>query len=97
MLARDWISTTAEKLWSPRKCPTGGFKIPAEMITKLFHILFSSSPFIGTPNRFQTRFEWQSEFLFVPAKPALRYDTIRRPMTGGGIERRVRNADSCSI
>jgi hypothetical protein len=68
-----------------------------EMITKLFNLLLDRSASIRPPHGFQKRFEWQSEFLFVPAKPPLRYDTIRRPMTGVAIERVTRNSNSRSL
>jgi hypothetical protein len=64
------------------------------MITKLFHLLLARSASIRPPNGFQKRFEWQSEFLFMPAKAPLRYDAIRRPMTGVAIERVTRNSNS---
>jgi hypothetical protein len=64
------------------------------MITKLFHFLIAGFALIRPLHGFQRRFEWQSEFLFVPAKPPLRYDTIRRPMTGVAIERVTRNSNS---
>jgi hypothetical protein len=64
------------------------------MITKLFHFLIAGFALIRPPSGFQRRFEWQSEFLFVTAKPPLRYDTIRRPMTGVAIERVTRNSNS---
>gem|GEM_PF-3230655 len=67
------------------------------MITKLFHLLLARSASISPPNGFQKRFEWQSEFLFLPAKPALRYDAIHRPMTGVAIERVTRNSNSRSL
>jgi hypothetical protein len=68
--------------------------MPGEMITKLFNLLLAGSASIRPLLGFQRRFEWQSEFLFVPAKPPLRYDTIRRPMTGVAIERVTRNSNS---
>ena len=68
-----------------------------EMIAKLFHLLLARSAFIRPLLGFQRRFTWQSEFLFVPAKPPLRYDTIRRPMTGVAIERVTRNSNSRSL
>ena len=68
-----------------------------EMITKLFHFLIAGFALIRPPNGFQRRFEWQSEFLFVPARPPLRYDTTRRPMTGVAIERVTRNSNSRSL
>jgi len=84
----------SEKICSPRKCPTGCFRMFPEMITKLFHLLLAGSASIRPLHGFQRRFEWQSEFLFVPAKPPLRYDAIRRPMTGVAIERVTRNSNS---
>jgi hypothetical protein len=68
-----------------------------EMITKLFLLLLARSASIRPLHGFQKRFEWQSEFLFVPAKPALRYDTIRRSMTGVAIERAAKNSNSRSL
>jgi hypothetical protein len=68
-----------------------------EMITKLFHLLLAGSASIRPLHGFQRRFEWQSEFLFVPAKPPLRYDTIRRSMTGVAIERAAKNSNSRSL
>jgi hypothetical protein len=68
--------------------------MPAEMITKLFHLLLGGSASIRPLHGFQKRFEWQSELLIVPAKPPLRYDTIRRSMTGVAIERVNRNSNS---
>jgi len=82
---------------SPRRCPTGCFRMFPEMIAKLFHLLLARSAFIRPLLVFQRRFTWQSEFLFVPAKPPLRYDTIRRPMTGVPIERVTRNLNSRSL
>ena len=38
------------------------------MITKILHIIETSLTRIRPQNRFQKRFEWQSEFLFVPEK-----------------------------
>ena len=67
------------------------------MITKLFNLLLDRSASIRPPHGFRKRFEWQSEFLFVAAKPALRYDTIRRPMTGVAIEPVTRNSNSQSL
>jgi hypothetical protein len=84
----------SEKIYSPRKCPTGAYRLSPEMITKLFHLLIAGSALIRPPNGFQKRFEWQSEFLFVPAKSPLRYDAIRRSMTGVAIERVTRNSNS---
>ncbi len=52
-----------------------------EMITKLLNSLFAQTSSIHPRSAFQTRSEWQSEFLFVPAKPTIRYDSQRRPMT----------------
>ena len=69
----------------------------AEMIAKLFHLLLARSASIPPLHGFQKRFEWQSECLFVPAKPPLRYDTIRRTMTGVAIERVTRNSNSRSL
>jgi hypothetical protein len=67
------------------------------MITKLFHLLLAGSALIRPQSVFQKRFQWQSEFLFVPAKPPLRYDTIRRSMTGVAIEPVTRNSNSRSL
>jgi hypothetical protein len=67
------------------------------MITKLFRLLLAGSALIRPLLGFQRRFAWQSEFLFVPAKPPLRYDTTRRPMTGVAIEPVTRNSNSQSL
>jgi hypothetical protein len=51
------------------------------MMTKILHCLLrlrvSKRPQIRLPSRA----EWQSEFLFLPAKPPLRDDTDSRAMT----------------
>ena len=87
----------SEKIWSPSFCPTSCFMMLGEMITKLFHQLIAGFASIRPLHGFQKRFEWQSECLFVPAKPPLRYDTIRRTMTGVAIERVTRNSNSRSL
>ena len=75
--------------------------MPGEMITKLVSLLAAivrhPITVIRPQGVFQKRFEWQSEFLFVPAKPPLRYDAIRRPMTGAAIVRVTRNSNSRSL
>lgn len=38
------------------------------MIIKILHIIETSVTRVRSQNRFQKRFEWQSEFLFVPEK-----------------------------
>ncbi len=53
------------------------------MIAKLFNLLLDRSASIRPPHGFQKRFEWQSEFLFVAAKPPLRYDAIPRARPRG--------------
>ena len=68
-----------------------------EMITKLLNILFPQTASNHPWSRFQPRCEWQSEFLFVPAKSPLRYDAIQRPMTGVAIERVAKNSNSRSL
>jgi len=61
-----------KKIWSPSFCPTSGFRMPGEMITKLLSLLpaIIRHPLaaIRPESRFQRRFEWQSEFLFLPEK-----------------------------
>jgi hypothetical protein len=57
---------------SPRKCPTGCFRMPGEMFTKLVSLLAAivrhQITVIRPQSVFQKRFEWQSEFLFVPER-----------------------------
>jgi hypothetical protein len=48
-----------------------GCYLLGEMIAKILHILETSLTRIRPQSLFQKRFEWQSEFLFVPEKRPL--------------------------
>ena len=49
---------------SPRKCPTGGFRMPAEMITQFIQILVAAIRQILPHPRTQRGFVRQTEFPF---------------------------------
>lgn len=71
--------------------------MPGEMIAKILSLLASLPRKQHASKQpvtlFQRRFEWQSEFLFVPTKPSLRDDTQSTVMTPPVVEGVARKTD----
>ncbi len=53
-----------KKIRSPRKCPTGGFRMPAEMITRFLQKLVRTIRQFLVPSRSASDSPHQSEFRF---------------------------------
>jgi hypothetical protein len=60
-----------EKKSPPRRCPTSVVRVAGEMITHILRLIESAIHHIHPQNESQSRFAWQSEFLFIQEKSKL--------------------------